>query len=168
MLCMPRGYVEAVALFHFVVVYRIADGIGLHQGLVVCGRDALVEAYHHVGIGRGIHDVPHFGLAPLVTLAPCALVVGVYLYREVAGCVDELYEQRELVAEAGIVLPAQQPVFQRGHELVGGQAVVRASGNGRLMPFHAGYLPALANLAQFAVQLLEGDNPVASPDGLFQ
>ena len=58
------------------------------------------------------------------------VIVGVHLYREGAGSVDKLYEQRELVAVADIVEPSEQCVFMPVYEQRERKAAVRSGGNG--------------------------------------
>ena len=65
------------------------------------------------------------------------LVVGVYLYREVLLGIDELDEQRELVAEAFVILLSYEQAFLFTHQLVEALAFLRTVGDDGLVAVDA-------------------------------
>ena len=71
-------------------------------------RDVLLQSAVELCARSTFQGIPHLGLSSLVALPACGFVVGVNLYGEVLMSVDELDEQRKLVAEALIVLLPHQ------------------------------------------------------------
>ena len=61
------------------------------------------------------------------------LIVWVYLYAEVLTGIDELDEQRELIAEVFVVFLTHEPFFLFLHQLVQTLTLVRAVGNDGLI-----------------------------------
>ena len=96
-----------------------------------------------------------------------------YLYAEVLARVDELHQQRELVAELLIDLLADEQAFVLVDELCQRQSDVDIINQSALdgtafMSGHAADFPALADIRLSCKYALEGCNLVASPQGGLQ
>ena len=99
---------------------------------------------------------------------PCRWAIssaGVHLYAQVLVRVDELDEQRKLVAEALVVFFPDQVGLQFGHQLVERLALVLARSDDGLVILDAGNLPAFADLFLSGIQLFERNDFFAAPDG---
>src|SRR3712207_6906941 len=70
-------------------------------------------------------------------------VRGMYLDGEVTACVDELDEQRELVAEALVVVSSYEFILLLGHDFIELHAFELAVFHDCLVVFYAGDLPTL-------------------------
>ena len=103
-----RGQEKHVARCDLVVGQDVRDGVVSDAGLVLGRRYLLREARTQVRVLIRRHHVPHFGLALGFVAFPCQLVVRVHLDREILPGVDELDQQRELLAETPVVGFAQQ------------------------------------------------------------
>lgn len=98
----------------------------------------------------------------------CHLIVGVNLDREILAGIDELDEQGELITKPLVVLLADKLTFQFADELVKAFALMWTIGNDRLLVFDTREFPAFAYTLHLDIQVLEGDDPVTSPERLFQ
>ena len=162
------GQEEAVALVHLIVGYGVDDGVVGHHLLVLLGSDGFFQSGVQMGLGVRLHDVPHLRLAAVLALAAGYLVAGMHLDGEVALGIDKLDEQRKLVAEAAVVVPAHELVFQLFHQFVQVPAFVGSFGHNGLTALHAGDFPTLAHLFLVGVQLFERNDFVAAPDGGYE
>ena len=162
------GDEEAVVFLHLVLCEGVGDGVVLHHLLVLLGCDLHLQTVVELGVGVTGQSVPHLSLAALLALLAGNLVVGVYLDGEVAVGVDELDEQWKLVAEALVVLRAEEAVLQFSHHLVEVLALILTVGNDRFVTLHAGDFPALAHVLLLDVEVLERNNLIATPDGGLQ
>ena len=146
----------------------IDDGLLLHHLLVLVGGDVLAESAEQGGLGLGGHEVPHLGLAALAPLSVGNLVGGVHLYGEVVACIDELDEQRELVAEALVVGFAHQRFLLLGDEFVETTACIGPFADDGFVALHAADFPALAYFAKVGLDVFERGNLRAAPDGVLK
>ena len=101
------------------------------------------------------------------------LVVGVYLYGEVLARVDELDEQRKLVAILLIHLLTDEQTLVLVDELGEVQTHVdivdeAALHSHTLMTRHAADLPTFADIRLGGIDALERCNTIATPDGGLQ
>ena len=86
------------------------------------------------------------------------------LYREVLTCIDKLDEQRELIAEALVVLLTYEFLLQFGNNLIEFLAGKLAIGNHCLIAWHSRNLPAFAYILLLNIKMLERDNLLATPN----
>ena len=101
------------------------------------------------------------------------LIVGMNLYAEVLARVDELDEQRELIAEALIDLITYEQPLVLVDELRECEShidvVDKATFDGHaVLTGHATDLPAFADVGLRGVNALEWGNLISSPDGGLQ
>ena len=101
------------------------------------------------------------------------LVVGMHLYGEVLTRIDELYEQREVVAEFLIHLLAEQQPFVFLYELCEAETYIdiiyqSALYGDTLVSRHAGNLPRFADVGLCGVYALEWRYLIAAPYRGFQ
>ena len=82
--------------------------------------------------------------------------------------VDELDEQRELVAEALVVRLSHERWAQGGYYFVERLAVEGASADDGLAARHARQLPALADTLRGIGELFEPCNLISAPQRLFE
>ena len=157
-----------VTLMHRVAGQGIGDGIILHHLLVLVWGDLLLQTVVELCIGCRIQGIPHLRLAARLALALGNLIRRVHLDAKILTGVDKLDEQWELIAEALEVFLADKSVFLFAHQLVEALALVFAIGHDRLIVFNTGNLPTFSDALHLSVQMLEGDDPVTSPDGLLQ
>ena len=163
-----RRQEENVAWMDLVVGEDVGDGVVLYAGGVFGGRHLLRESRAEVRPLVGGHDVPHLGFALGLVAFPGQFVVGVNLDREVLPGVDELDEQRELLAEALEILRAQQSGSVAGDQFGQRGSGLGASGDDGFVAFHARELPALADLLLRGLDLFVRGYLVAAPDQRFQ
>ena len=103
----------------------LADGVVFHHLFILLGRDYLPQSAVELGIGRRVHDIPHFGFSALLALTMRYFVGRVHLYAQVLACVDELDKQRKLVAETAFAQQTDQLVEAfSGHGAVGHLSLV--------------------------------------------
>ncbi len=162
------GQEEEVAAAYFVFAQDLRHGVVRHAGLVFVGRHGACETRAQACAGRGIDHVPHLGLALRAVAAPGKRIVRVHLDREVLARVDELDEQRELLAEAGVDAVAHQRAFLARDQCGERRAGPGAVGHHRLVAPHAGQLPAFAYVRGTRGEALVGHDAVAAPERLFQ
>ena len=137
--------VENIARLDLVVGKDLGDGAILDAPLVFVGRNLLFEARIEVGTRVGLDDIPHLGLAHLAMLALGHLVVGMYLYAQVALGIDELDEQGQLAVVFGVDLRTENGIGGLGHDrdqvVTCKGAIADDAGTGG----HSTDLPTLAN-----------------------
>lgn len=102
-----RWQVEDIARMNLVLGKDIDYGSVSHTLGILLRRNLLLEACIQIGTRLAVDDVPHLGLAHLAMLALCHLVIRMHLDAEVGMCVDELDEQRQLVAVLACHTPTQ-------------------------------------------------------------
>ena len=164
----PGRQEEAVALLHRIARDGIDDGLFADHLLVLLGRDLLTESTEQGCIRLGRHEIPHLGLAALASLSVCNLIGGMHLNGEVVTGINELDEQRELIAKALVVGTADELFFQFGHEVVELSPCIGTFADDSLIAWHATDFPTLAYLAQLGMDVLERGYLRSAPDGVFE
>ena len=155
---------EAVALLHVIACNGIANGVvGNHLG-ILCRSDLLLQTAQQCSVLVRVEQIPHLGLATLLALTLGYLVGRMNLYREVLTCIDKLDEQRELIAEALVVLLTYEFLLLFSNNLVELLASELAIGYYSLIAWHARNLPALAYILLLHIKMLERDNLLATPN----
>ena len=86
-----------------------------------------------------------------------------HLNGKVLTRVNELDEQRELVAEPLVVLFPHELVFHQFHNLVEALSLKLAFAYGSLVALHSRNLPAFSHVLLCDVEMLERDDFVAAP-----
>ena len=156
---------EHVAGMHVVAGQHLGDGAVRDALLVFLGRDFLGHAGEQVRARLRIDHIPHFGLS-LGAVVPHGgqLVVRMDLHGQVGEGVDELDQQRELVAGVGIHVLAHETALVLLHEIRDGAALEGAVRDHGLVSFHAGQFPAFADVLLFGFHALVGGDLLAAPD----
>ena len=154
---------EDIAGMHLVTCKNIDNRAVVNTLGIVVLRDLLLETYEHGGSWVGLHDVPHLCLAERTVTLVSQFVVGMHLYGEVAGGIDELDEQRQLGA---IVL--EDAIAEEYSAVLDDEAVDAASyempiAHVRLAGRHITDLPTLADGLLVGLETLEGSEFVAAP-----
>ena len=162
------GQEEAVVFLDLILGEGVGDGVVLDHSLVLLGGNLLLQTAVELGVLVRVHDVPHLGLAALLALALGYLVGGMHLDREVLTGIDKLDEQGELVAEALIVGLAHELVLLLDYQFVELLAGILTVGYHCLVAGHSRDFPAFAYVLEMVIEMLEGDDFVATPDGLLQ
>ena len=128
-----RGNEEDITLPHVVPGQSLSDGTVIHHGLILLRGEGFGKAVVEERVwSLWFESVPHLRLAPWLAMPAGNLVIGVYLYGEVLMGVYELYEQRELVAEALIVLLPHELFLESGHQRIERHTLIFTLGNNRL------------------------------------
>ena len=96
------------------------------------------------------------------------LVGGMHLNGQVLARIDELDEQGELVAEALVVVFSYQFLFHLCHQLVQFSARTGTLAHQCFVVFHSADFPALPHPFLLEVEVLEGDDLIAAPEGGLQ
>ena len=91
-------------------------------------------------------------------------VVRMDLHGQIGEGVDELDQQRELVAGVGIHVLAHETALVLLHEIRDGTALEGAVRDHGLVSFHAGQFPAFADVLLFGFHALVGGDLLAAPD----
>ena len=164
----PCRQEEEVARMYLVLGEDVGEGVVLDAGFVLGGRHLLGESRPEPCALVGVHDIPHFGFAFRLVTLPRQPVVGVYLNREILPRVDELDQQRELLAETFEVGFAEQCGAVAGDQARQGSARFGTSGHDRFVAFDARKLPAFADLRLAGCDLFVGDDFFAAPDRRFE
>ena len=165
---------EQVALMCLVggndVGHRVLSlfGLGSYHLLVVVGRNALLEAGVNPGAYVAFDDIPHLGLTRTTVALHGQLIVGMNLHREVLARVDELDEQRELIAEALIDFITHEQPLVLVDELGEGQSYIHIINQSTLdgNALVAGYardFPTLANIWLCGIDAFEWSYLVTAP-----
>ena len=141
-----RGDEEHVALAHLIACQGIAYGVILHHMLILLGGNLFFQSVVEMCALVRLQDIPHLGLAMLFSQFVCCLFIGMHLNRQVALGVDELDEQRELIAEAAVIVGSQKALALLAHQLVERLALVLALAHHGLAARHAREFPTLAYL----------------------
>ena len=102
------GDEENIALVDLISGEGLGDSVVFYHLLIRLGGDLLLQTTIELGTGFTRQTIPHLGLATVLAMTMGNLVVGVYLDAQVALGIDELDEQRELVAEALIIVLAHE------------------------------------------------------------
>ena len=165
---------EQVALMCLVggndVGHRVLSlfGLGSYHLFVVVGRNALLEAGVNPGAYVALDDIPHLGLTRTTVALHGQLIVGMNLYAEVLARVDELDEQRELIAEALIDFITYKQPLVLVDELGEGQSYIHIinqstlDGNA-LVARYARDFPTLANIWLSGIDAFEWSYLVTAP-----
>ena len=161
------GQEEAVALVDGIAGDGINDSFLADHLLVFVGRDMLFQSAKQRSLGLRGHEIPHLGFSALAPLTMCYFVGGMHLNGQVVAGVDELDEQRELIAEALVVGFAHQSLFLLCNEVVKVATCIRATTDNGLITGHATDFPTLAYFTQRSLNVLERRNLRAAPDGVF-
>ncbi len=161
------GQEEAVALVDGIAGNSIDDGFLADHPLVFVGGDVLFQSAKQRGLGLRGHEIPHLGFSALASLTMCYLVGGMHLNGQVVACIDELDEQRELVAKALVVGLAHQSLLLLCNEVVKVATCIGSTTDNGLITGHATDFPTLAYFTQRSLNVLERRNLRAAPDGVF-
>ena len=163
-----RGQEEYVARCDLVVGQNVRDRIVSDAGLVL-GRGHLSrEARTQVCVLIRRHHVPHFGLALGFVAFPGQFIVRVHLDREVLPGVDELDQQRKLLAEAFVVGFAEQCGAVAGDQLRERRSGLGTFGDDGFVVLDARKFPAFADVALVGGDPFIGGDLLAAPDQGFQ
>ena len=158
------GQEEAVALLHVIACNGIANGVvGNHFG-ILCRCDLLLQTAQQCSVLVRVEQIPHLCLATLLALTLGNLVGRMNLNREVLTCIDKLDEQRELIAEALVVLLTHEFLFLFGNNLIELLAGELAIGYYSFIAGHSRNLPAFAYILLLHIKMLERDNLLATPN----
>ena len=162
------GDVEQVACLDTVVGHHLQNRAILHRLGILFGGQRSAETAADMGTRLGIDHIPHLALARCVVALAGNLLVGVHLQRQILTGIDELHQQREVVAKAAVNLLAHQLATVATNQLRKAFSLIGTLGHLRLRPCHSRQLPALANGALGGGYALVGGNFIAAPHQAFE
>ena len=90
-------YKENIALMHRDIVCHFKQSIVLDTVCEFLAGYLMLKAVEQLCAFLAVNDIPHLGLAVFALDAQCILVVRVNLNGEIVLCVDEFYEDREIL-----------------------------------------------------------------------
>ena len=127
---------EDIAFADFVTSQCVGNRVVLHHLLILFGSDLLFQAVIELGTGCRFQSIPHLCLATTLTLTMGNLVCRMHLDGEILTGIDELDQQRELIAEALVVLLTYQEFLLFSDKLVQAHTLKGAVGHNRLIVLH--------------------------------
>ena len=109
---------EAIALLNIIAGNGIHNGVVCHHFGILRRCNLLLQSAQQSGVLVAVEQIPHLGLATFFTLTLGYLVGWMYLYGQILTCVDELDEQRKLVAETLVVVLSYKFLLQNSHNII--------------------------------------------------
>ena len=145
------------------------DGRCSSELFVLFGCDGAVKTGVNLGAHIGFEDIPHLGFTHTAMAFLREFVIGMHLNGEVLAGVDELDEQRELIAELLIDAVSDEKAFVLIDELGEVQTEVHISDDAafdgyRFMSGDRTDLPGLTDIGLGGKDALERGYLVTSPD----
>ena len=114
------GNEETVAIADSVFSQCVADGLVFNHLFVFFGCNLFFETIIETGTRFRVQDIPHLRLTTGLSLAAGSLVRGMYLDAQVSVGIDELDEQRKLIAKALEISLAKESRLFFMHQVVDG------------------------------------------------
>ena len=155
---------EHLPTMRSVVVHDIHDGAISHTTVIFLRSDVATESRHDLRSWLMVDDIPHLSFAATTVHTLRHHVIRMHLHREVAARVNQLDQQRELVAMLTVHSLTHQFSTMTLNKLGQCQPIVWTAVNHRLMALDTRQFPTLAYLMKFRVYALEGNNLLATPN----
>ena len=143
----PGGQEKHVSGVHVIAGQNVRYGAFGHLGGILLRGNLFRETGQQVGARLRIYHIPHFGFS-LGAIVPDGgqLVVRVHLDAEVGEGVDELNQERELVAGTLINMLSHQLFLVLFHQGSDGAALQGPFGHHAFIAGYSGKLPAFSNM----------------------
>ena len=135
--------IEAVSWIDTNLVKVVLDASVCHFLGIISNLCSLAESCNELTATISIHDVPHLVFTHLTMTALAELIIWMHLDAQVLASIDELDEQREIIAEALVILLSHEVGSIFLEDLRKCHTSTTATQNNRLRTFHSRDDPSL-------------------------
>ena len=164
--CRQKEYITGL---HGILIQCIRNGVVLNHLSIFIRSQLFLQSRTQMCRTMSIIDnVPHLGFSHRMMPFHRQLIIGMYLNGKIVAGINKLYQQRESITKALVVLLPYQLLFVFLHQFSQVKTLIFTVGYNRFITRDIRDFPALSHLFLTDGQVLKRYNLISTPNSRFQ